>query len=122
MINKKNKADKLLQKLQKIAMSSLVAKQKVAEVSKTVAEVMSADVFVCCLLADNKYLECLSNFGLDEDIEDQWRADEDEIGKIALEKNSVVINNLDEVYDNFVFKRLQCQTGFEEHINSNVLL
>ncbi|MBP5398844.1 MAG: phosphoenolpyruvate--protein phosphotransferase [Alphaproteobacteria bacterium] len=103
MINKKNKADKLLQKLQKIAMSSLVAKQKVAEVSKTVAEVMSADVFVCCLLADNKYLECLSNFGLDEDIEDQWRADEDEIGKIALEKNSVVINNLDEVYDNFVF-------------------
>ena len=56
MINKKNQADKLIQKLRNIAKSSVAVKQKFGEISKTVAEVMSADVFVCCLLVDNKYL------------------------------------------------------------------
>ena len=103
MINKKNQADKLLQKLKNITKSSATAKQKLSKISKTVTEVMTADVFVCCLLVGNKYLECLVNYGLDEDIEDQWRTDEDAIGKIALDRQSVIINNLDEVYDNFVF-------------------
>ncbi len=103
MINKKDQADKLLQKLKNITKSSATAKQKLSKISKTVTEVMTADVFVCCLLVGNKYLECLVNYGLDEDIEDQWRTDEDAIGKIALDRQSVIINNLDEVYDNFVF-------------------
>ena len=101
--NKKNLADKLLQKLQVVAKSSVAVKQKMGKIAETVASAMAADVFVCCLSFDNKYIECLVNYGLDDDVDDQWRTDEDVIGKIALDRQPVLINNLDEVYDNFVF-------------------
>ncbi len=99
---KKNRANMLLQKLRKIADSSVAAKQKIEEISATIAEIFSADILICCSLIEGKYLECLSSFGVSERLDEQWQTDKGIIGKIATEKQVTIVNNVDENYDDFV--------------------
>lgn len=86
----------ILKQLRQITESSEDVAHKLADILKTIAEVMQADAAVCYAVVDKNYLDLFSTYGLEKtkNKRTRLRFGEGTIGQIANDKRSLALNNL----------------------------
>ncbi|MBO7555888.1 MAG: phosphoenolpyruvate--protein phosphotransferase [Alphaproteobacteria bacterium] len=85
------------------------------EISTSIAEKMSADVVLCYAKVDENYLECLAKFGVEDFFDAQIREGDGVIGKVALEKQTLILND-DDLCEKYVFDEALKQRKYKSFI------
>lgn len=111
----KKQNSEILDKIRQISESSVNAKQKMTEISAVIAEKMSADVVLCYAKVDENYLECLAKFGVEDFFDAQIREGDGVVGKIALEKQTLLLND-DDLCGKYAFDEALKQKKYKSFV------